>query len=191
MNRKILLTLIATMVASSFLARDAAAQLYINVDTQLQQYYLSGSATGMPFTDPDFGSQIFWDNGQPYDGGYTDFLSIAAFTVTGNSPSSFQMYLHGNGNVNGAFNLSSGSVTTLTGDSTMIFSYAGWDPAVIASLEGKAASGETVTVTQGSSTFGLNFAVVPEPTSTALIVVSAAGAVVWQGRRLRRRATTR
>lgn len=117
---------------------------------------------------------------------------MSAFTVTGNSPGFFQMYLHGNGNINGAFDLASGSVTTLTGNSDVTFSYAGWDPALITMLEGKATSGETVNVTQGSSSFALGFTgVVPEPSSMMFIALAGVGAAVWRRRVLRARTTTR
>ena len=155
----------------------------------MQQYYLSGTATGTPLFDPDFGSgTIFWDNGQPVNGGFTDFLSLAAFSVTGNSANSVTMFLHGNGDINGALDLNSGGATTLTGNPNVTFSYGGWAPALIAELESKALSGETINVTEGSATFGIDFtSAVPEPSSVLLIVIGGAGAAIWRSRILRLR----
>jgi hypothetical protein len=190
MKRKILLALVTTVALSLYFARSASAQLFLNVDTQLQQYYLSGTATGTPLFDPEFGEgTIFWDNGQPVNGGFTNFLSLAAFSVTGNTANSFTMFLHGNGDINGALDLSSGGATTLTGNPNVTFSYGGWAPALIAELESKALSGETVNVTEGSATFGLVFttAAVPEPSSALLILIGGAGAAIWRGRVLRAR----
>jgi hypothetical protein len=165
----------------------ASAQLTINVDTSARQYYLSGSATGAVGGDEEGGYKIFWDNAQPYNGGFPAFLAQTAFIATGNTTTGFTMFIHGNGNVNGVLNFSSGNNVTLTGDSTVRFDYSVWASTVITELESKAALGETVATTTGSSQFTLTFATaaIPEPTTYAALLGGAAllGAIVRRRRR--------
>lgn len=169
------------------LAAVASAQLTINVDTSAQQYYLSGSATGAVGGDAEDGYRIFWDNGQPYNGGFPAFLAQTAFIATDNTTTGFTMFIHGNGNVNGVLRFSSGNDVTLTGDSTVRFDYSGWESSVITELESKAALGETVATTAGSSQFTLTFATaaIPEPTTYAALLGGAA-LVIALVRRYRR-----
>lgn len=151
------------------LAAVASAQLTINVDTSAQHYYLSGSATGAVGGDAEDGYRIFWDNGQPYNGGFPAFLAQTAFIATGNTMAGFTMFIHDSGNVNGVLNFNSGNDVTLTGNSTLRFDYSGWASSVITELESKAALGETVATTSGASQFTLTFATaaIPEPTTYA------------------------
>ncbi len=162
---KLLLTFFASILLSSSLS----AQLILNVDPATKEYFVSGSATGVPAGEEDFGFTLFWDNQQEYDGGYVDFLSGAAFDLQGNSAFNWTMFLHGNGNVNGALRLGSADAFTLTGNPEVRHDYSSWSPAVIAELEGKATSGEFLAVTDGSPAFAMQFAVVPEPSTYALL----------------------
>jgi len=181
-------------LTSLALASAARAALIINVDPATKNYFVSGSATGTPGST-GFGPflpryDIFWDNGQAYSippGDSTNLLTQSAFTVTGNTPTSFVLFIHANGNVNGSFEFSSGATTTLTADSNYLYSYAGWSTTLIHEIEDKARLGETVPVTSGSSAFALSFAVassaVPERTPTAGLV----GTLTLIGVALRRR----
>ena len=65
------------------------------------------------------------------------------------------MFIHGNGDINGALDLDAPDVTTLTGDSSATFDYSGWAATVITELESKAVAGEIIPVTQGSSNFDI------------------------------------
>lgn len=179
--------------------------LFINVDTVAKEYYLSGTATGYPASTGMGGPggmegpggmggyEVFWDNYQPYDGGYENLLSESAFVITGNSGYDYTLFFHGNGNINGAFNFSSGGSTTLTGDSTLRFSYAGWSEYMIAELEDKVVNQELVVPSSGDMAFTLQFtaapaAAIPEPATGAAL----AGAITLTGvvavRRRERRA---
>ena len=174
------------ILVSLSLSATAPAALTIYVDSTEKEYFLSGTATGLPFEDFMFGrGQIFWDNNEPGDGGYVEILSEAAFIVTDNTSSgTFIMFLHGNGNVNGAFNLQTATQTTLTGNSSLRFDYSGWAPALQAELEAKAAGGDIVPVTNGaSSNFALEFQAVPEPGSLALAGIALAGMAARRKRR--------
>lgn len=166
----------------------APAALTIGVNPTSKIYYLSGSASGSPYYDEDmeFG-QIFWDNYQPYDGGYISILSEAAFSVTGNtSQGNFILFLHGNGNLNGAFRLETENVLTLSGNQNVTYDYSGWSPALQAVLEGKAAANEFLAVTNGASaSFGMNFAIVPEPSATLLLLAGGGGLAMMRRRFLR------
>ena len=156
----------------------ASAALTIRVDVVEKEYYLSGSASGLPEENFMFGNgQIAWDNGQPYDGGYVDILSEEAFTVSGNTSSgSFIMFLHGNGNFNGGFDFETASLTTLTGNSAIRFDYSNWAPALITRFETAAANNEVISVANGaSSAFALNIGAVPEPSSATLLLLAGTG----------------
>lgn len=167
----------------------AWAQLTIHVDTSVKEYYLDGSATGAVGGDEETGYQVFWNNGQPFNGGFPTFLSQAAFIVTGNTASNFTMFIHGNGNINGVLEFTSGSPVTLTGNAAVRYDYSGWAPGVIMELESKAAFGEMVAVINGSPNFALGFATaaVPEPSTYAVIVGIGAllGAALFRRRRTR------
>lgn len=163
-----------------------APSLFLHVDTVAKEYYLSGSATGVPEEDFFSGSgQISWDNGQPLDGGFTELLSQSAFVVTGNTASSFILFLHGNGNVNGAMDFDSSGATTLTGDSNLRFDYSFWSSVLIAELEDKASSNEVIPVAAGGETFAIQFAGAAIPESSAFATL--AGAAVLGCAMLRRR----
>jgi hypothetical protein len=171
------------------LASVASAQLTVHVDTTAKEYYLSGSATGAVGGSEMMGYNISWDNDQPYNGGYTSMLSDEAFTVSGTTGNGFILFLHGNGNVNGGFDFSSGGTVTLTGNADVRFGYGSWDGALIAELESKAALGETVL---GSApAFNLAFstasAAVPEPSTYAAILggLTLAGVVFVRARKNR------
>lgn len=166
-----------SILLSLSLTAAASAALTIHVDIEAQQYYLSGSAMGIP--EQDFMEEegyIFWDNGEAYNGGYVNLFSAAAFTVAGNNPIDFQLFLHGNGNVNGGFTLESTNTTTLTGNPAVRYDYSGWAPAVRTELESKALSGDVIGVGNGASpSFALNFAAIPEPGSAALLSIPLLG----------------
>jgi hypothetical protein len=175
----------AFAIASLWIALSDAshAALSIMVDTTTKQYYLSGSTTGLPEMDIMMESaQIFWNNQQPYNGGYPSFLALSAFSNSGTVPQSFTMFLHGNGNINGAANFGSGEMVTLVGDSSVKFSYSGWEPTVIAEIESKALAGEVLPVTSGSSAFAMTFQAVPEPTSALLVLVGGCSLVLRRRR---------
>ena len=176
--------LLLAFVTSVLLSSSLSAQLILNVDVAEKQYFLTGSATGAPDGEEDFGYTVFWDNQQPYDGGYADFLSLAAFDLQGNSSISFTMYLHGNGNINGYLRLESGSAFTLSGNPEARFDYASWSPAMIAEFESKATGGEFLSVTEGSPDFAMQFAVVPEPSTYALL--GSSGIILMLVRRFSR-----
>lgn len=176
------------LFAGWILTASAPAQLVVNVDPALQMYWLSGSASGAPGGDEDFGYEIFWNNNLPYDGGYTNFLSLSAFTISGNSSANFIMFLHGNGNINGALDLNSGAALTLTGNAAVKFDYSGYSPGLVTSLESKAAANQALPATDGSPAFGLTFrtvAAVPEPSAIALLagLGLGAGAILFLRRR--------
>lgn len=170
-------TLVPILVSLS-LSAAASAALTIHVDATEKEYYLSGSATGLPEENFFSGSgQIAWDNGETLDGGFETILSEAAFSVANNTSSgSFILFLHGNGNVNGAFDFETADLTTLTGNSSLRFDYSGWAPALQTELEAKAAGGDIVPVANGaSSSFNLSFQAVPEPGPAALISIALLG----------------
>jgi hypothetical protein len=192
MKRFLSTALLACVLPLSGLAGPFAATLFLNVDTSAQEYYLSGSASGSPYVN-DFGpfaqgSQIFYSNYQPTAGGYASWLSLDAFTVTGNTASHMTLYIHGNGNINGAINFAEGSALTLAGKESQRYSYATWDTSVITALEGKATVGEILVPTQGDVSFAIQFkhapAAIPEPSTVAAIfgAVALAGVVVHRRR---------
>lgn len=181
MNR----TLLPILVSLS-LSPAASAALTIIVDTAEKEYYLSGTATGFPAEDFFFGSgQIAWDNGEPLDGGFVSILSESAFMVSGNTSSgSFILFLHGNGNMNGAFDFETADLATLTGDPSIRFDYSGWAPALQTEFEAKAAAGDIVSVVNGASTnFNLGIQAVPEPGSSALVATGLLGLACFRRRR--------
>jgi hypothetical protein len=175
---------VGAVLLSLCLCAITSAQLTINVDASAQEYYLSGSATGAVGGDEDMGYEVFWNNSQPYNGGFSNFLSDGAFTVSGNTAGGFTMFIHGNGNINGVFNFVTAGSVTLTGNSAVRFDYGSWDPLMIAEIESKAALGETVAVTRGSSDFALVFstAAIPEPSTYAALFGGLAflGTVVFR-----------
>ena len=88
--------------------------------------------------------------------------------VLGASEPNAEMFVHSNGNINGNYEFFGdfGSLTIL-GNSEVRGSYAGWDASVIAEFESKAQSGEIVPSITDSN-FNIEFAAVPEPSSTLL-----------------------
>lgn len=153
----------------------ASAELVLNVNAADKEYFLAGSASGTPFHDVSFGENyLLWDNVGFFGGGYGSLLSTSAFEATGNSILSFEMFLHGNGNINGVMQLASSNYMSLQGNPSVVFSYAEWDPNAIVELESKAMAGEVVAVSHGAFAFALRVeqASVPEPDSLCLVVCS-------------------
>lgn len=156
-------------------AVSASADMIINVDTAAQEYYLSGSATGEPFFDRNYGFYLIsWDNDQDFSSDYENFLSPAAFTVSGNTITNSAFgFIHADGSVGGNIYFDTGNSTTLTGVPSQRYDYSGWSSSLRAELEDKAATGETLPVSNGSSSFAMTFAqapaAVPEPGSLALL----------------------
>ncbi|MCW5558426.1 MAG: PEP-CTERM sorting domain-containing protein [Verrucomicrobiae bacterium] len=132
--------------------------------------------------------RIYWWN-QEADGGGVEnnFLPEEVFIVGGNTITSYAGFTFaGNGSVGGYFYLASIGTTTLTGNPSIITSYAGWDPAVAATLENKAITGATVDMIDGSPSFALTFQAIPEPSVSALLLGVGSPAFAMARKRLRK-----
>ncbi len=140
----------------------AQAALYVEVDKATKTYYVSGSASGAPGEDPFVGGSVFFDNGQPTGGGYTNFFSATMFQVSGNAMSYASFYLHANGNINGNFSMESTNYCTITANPGVRLSYAGFEAALITELEAKADAMETLPATEGDTTFTMTIRNAPE-----------------------------
>jgi hypothetical protein len=147
------------------------AQIFLNVDPIRQEYFLSGSASGVPSAE-FLPFHISWDNNQPTGGGLVNLLDINAFRVSGQEAFGFIMFLNGNGNVNGALFLASDDPVTLTGDSSRRYDYSFFDPPLVSQLERKAEVGEFLPTVSGSPSFGITFVAVPEPSTLILLIVT-------------------
>ncbi len=168
--------LAALFYSALLLGMSAHAALYVEVDKASKTYYVSGSASGTPAHD-EMNDYVSFDNGQAYGGVYTNLFSQDMFKVSGNTMAFITFFLHASGNINGGWNLASASYCTITGDTTVRASYAGFEATLIAELESKADAVETIPVTEGSSTFAMTIR--NAPIGTCTVSEFSNGSIAW------------
>ena len=172
------------LAALCLLSGAANAALVLTVDSSTKEYYFEGSATGAPSGMMEM-SLVSWDNEQAYgmNNDYSpNLLTGDMLVILGIEAPGPAFFVHAPGNINGGFNFSGEfSSVTIVANPEARGSYASWNPAVIATFEAKAQSGEIIP-SGSDANFNIQLSAVPEPSSALLGMLGVCGLLLRRRR---------